>query len=178
MHPVCKLKLRRTTVDGGRASLASSGFAEIGLNISSPAAGTPGSWSWLRFACSAPHSPFLEEGCRRCDCEGFASSLLQPRLTCPRPRTPPEVRPIAEIQTLSICLPVYRSPADLIVRFAQFQALRPCPIFRPTSHQPAACPQSLGCRRHGSPIHAEPSNNNKRLSRGQARIVKISALPG
>src|SRR6185437_7896800 len=56
-----------------------------------PAAGTPGSWSWLRFACSAPHSPSLERGCRRCDCEGFASILsLASRCFQSRPQTPPE----------------------------------------------------------------------------------------
>lgn len=54
--PSGTLKLRRTTVDGDRASLASPVLQTR----------TTGSWSWLRFACSVPHSPsldpFKEEG--------------------------------------------------------------------------------------------------------------------
>jgi len=47
-------------------------------------------WSWLRFACSAPHSPSVDPeggGCRRCDCEGFASFTSASRSLAAEART-------------------------------------------------------------------------------------------
>jgi hypothetical protein len=64
--PVWNTQFRRSTVDGGRASLASP---VLPTRIT-------GSWSWLRFACSDPHSPSLEEGVA-----GTIARMLRRRLT-------------------------------------------------------------------------------------------------
>ena len=128
LHPVCKFKLRRTTVDGGRASLASSGCPWL-LLLQALAPALLEGWSWLRFACSAPHSPSLEGGCRRCDCEGRVLLLL------PRAHLLQRLRTLSVNFNHSTVPQILRSPEG-----AEF------------------------------PIHAEPSNNSKQRSRGQAGV--------
>jgi len=77
--PSGTLKLRRTTVDGGRASLASPG-----RSLTDQIARIPGRWSWLRFAVPSriarPWTPAGTKsspggGCRRYDCEDKAPQL-------------------------------------------------------------------------------------------------------
>jgi len=81
--------------------------------------------------------------------EGVAGAIAKdsrlffpwPRVAFSRdPRRRLKIQPWAEIQTLTIlCFSSSVSQSGLK------------PYRRPTSHQPAACPQSLGCRRHGVP---------------------------
>lgn len=141
LHPVCKPKLRRTTVDGGRASLASSGPIRSGPY---PGPSLPVLLE-VGVGSVSPVPPRIAHPWR----EGVAGAIAKDsRLFFPWPRAAfsrdlrrrLKSQPWAEVQTLAIlCFSSSVSQSGLK------------PYRRPTSHQPAACPQSLGCRRHGVP---------------------------
>jgi len=68
--PVWNTQIRRTTVDGGRASLASP------VMKTRPT----GSWSWLRFAVPSHIAPSLDPGWNKCGREeGVAGTIARCR---------------------------------------------------------------------------------------------------
>jgi hypothetical protein len=128
LHPVCKPNLRRTTVDGGRASLASSGLDRKPAHF-----GPYHQYSWkVGVGSVSPVPPRIAHPWTHLRRRVSQVRLRRLRPFLPQPRVYFIPRP-GRCYSRTTCSPILRSPDG-----AEF------------------------------PIQAEPSNNNKLASQGQA----------
>jgi hypothetical protein len=115
-------------------------------------------WSWLRFACSAPHSPSLDPFKE----EGVAGAIAK------------DSRPFT-----SASRSLAAETPDAIYKTYNLTAYRITPrTKRYRSFQPPACfPILRSPDKAEFPIHMEPSNNIKHAAPGQAAYREKSSWP-